>query len=273
MSFISSQWKPPLSRSKSISVRLNREPSLSTSSTYTSAIYFNPKLKRTIDSISSNAPVDLSYRNLVDDDLLVIVKSVINEKRCPALSLCGNRLTFRSACIPVSHLSNNRTLHLLDLSYNHLCDGGTRTISDMLSSNRCAALQKLILSKNGVSNEGAGYLADMLRTNRSIKELHLSSNEIGNRGVEQLANALAYRNKTLKVLVLSFNIFITDSCINDLMKIFKYNQTLERLSITDCNLSATGKSKINEQAYRKTKFHLDVWTLDIVSRSIRKESK
>lgn len=195
---------------------------------------------------------------MTDDDLVTIVKPAINKQPCSALDLCGNKLTSRGASILASYLSDHYTLRVLDLSYNHLSNVGIRTLTDILSNNRRVSLEKLILSKNGISNDGARHLADMLRTNRTITDLHLSNNEIGNRGVEQLASALAYRNKTLKVLMLSFNIFITDSCVNVLMKTIKYNQSLEYLSVNGCNLSATGISKINEEAHRKTNFNIEV---------------
>jgi Ran GTPase-activating protein (RanGAP) involved in mRNA processing and transport len=249
MSLIWSQGRPfSSSRSISITFRLNRPPSPTT--------YDNDEVKRTLDVFPSTAPIDLSYRKLGDDDLVMIVKPLIIGQRCSALDLCGNKLTCRGASILASCLSTHCTLHLLDLSYNHLSDVGVRILSDLLSDNRCTSLQKLILSKNGISNDGARDLADMLRTNCTITELHLSNNEIGNRGVEQLASVLAYRNTTLKVLMLSFNIFITDKSINALMKMIKFNQTLEYLCVNDCNLSSTGISKIHDEAHRKT--HLNI---------------
>jgi len=146
----------------------------------------------------------------------------------------------------------------LDLSYNHITDGGVHSISQILLPNHYSSLQILILNKNGISNDGIKSLAETLQTNQTLIELSLSDNEIGDEGVKQLANALTYYNRKLKALILSFNVFITDLCVDYLLQMFERNEIFKKLLINDCNLSGTGKMKLREIANRKKRFSIEL---------------
>jgi len=153
-------------------------------------------------------------------------------------------------------LTNNSTLTSLDLSFNQISDLGVRSLTQVLLPNQNSSLKILYLSKNGISDDGAKYLSEMLQTNQTLTELWLSNNEIGNRGVKQLANVLAKYNKTLKLLSLSTNIFITDLSIDYLIEMIEQNQTLKNIWINDCNLTEQGKIKLREKANQKSKFQI-----------------
>jgi len=244
--------------SKTISVQINSTVPKTTTKSFISEIYYNPRLEQRIQSIEPNSPVDLSYWNLIDQDIPIITKQIIINKQCTELCLYGNKITSQGALILALKLSNNSTLKSLDLSYNHITDGGVHAISDILVPNHYSSLKILILNKNGISNDGIQYLSDMLQTNTTLRELSLSNNEISDEGVKKLTNVLIHHNRTLKVLILSFNIFITDLSIDYLLQMFQRNQTLKRLSINNCNLSETGKMKLQEIADRKKKFEIDI---------------
>jgi Ran GTPase-activating protein (RanGAP) involved in mRNA processing and transport len=229
-----------------------------TKKSFISEIYYNSKLEEKISSIEPNSYVDLSYWNLIDHDMPIITRQIIINKQCTELYLCGNKITSQGALILALKLSNNSTLKSLDLSYNYITDAGVHSISQILVPNHYSSLKILILNKNGISNDGVRYLSEMLETNQTLTELWLSDNEIGNEGVKQLSNVLNYYNRTLKVLILSFNIFITDLSIDYLLQIFERNQTLKKLSINNCNLSETGKMKLQEIANRKKKIEIEI---------------
>lgn len=215
-----------------------------TTKSFISEIYYNPRLEQRIASIEPNSYVDLSYWNLIDQDIPLITKHIIINKQCRELCLCGNKISSEGGLILALKLSNNSTLKFLDLSYNFIKDGGVHSICEYLQPNHYSSLKILLLNKNGISNDGLRYISDMLRTNQTLTELELSNNEIGNEGVKYLTNILNYYNRTLKLLVLSFNIFITDSSIDHFRTMFEHNQTLKKLSINDCNLSTSGKHKL-----------------------------
>jgi len=257
---------PTFPYSQSIKFHLNHLPPSSSSSSskaienknITSEIYFNPKLAEKLIQFKPKLHVDLSYFYLIDPDIKIITNQIIINKKCTELWLYGNNITSKGASILASSLINNSTLKCLDLSFNQISDLGVRSLTEALLPNQNCSLQILYLSKNMISDDGIKYLSEMLRTNHTLTDLWLSNNEIGNEGIKQLANVLAYHNKTLKFLSLSMNIFITDLCIDYLIEMFKYNQTLKIFWMTDCNLTEQGKMKLHKIADQKKKFKIDL---------------
>ena len=223
---------------------------------FTSELYYNPRLEAKISSIEAHSLVDFSYWNLTDQDISTITKKVIVDKQCTELCLCGNKITAQGASMIASKLSSNFFLKILDLSYNCISDAGVQSLCQILLPKSYSALKILSLSKNGVSNDGARYLAEMLQSNQTLLKLSLADNEIGDEGVKQLADVLATRNRTLRRLGLSFNIFITDASVEHLVRMLESNQTLKDVSINDCNLTEAGKMKLREAIQRKANFEI-----------------
>jgi hypothetical protein len=265
-SLILNDFVPTYPYSQSISFRLKPIiPTLPSSSSapneiktqnIKTEIYHNPKLQEKINQYKPRLHVDLSYCYLIDRDIPMIVNQVIINRKCTELWLYGNKITSQGLSILASSLTNNSTLTSLDLSFNQISDLGVRSLTQVLLPDQNSSLKILYLSKNGISDDGAKYLSEMLQTNQTLTELWLSNNEIGNRGVKQIANVLAKYNKTLKLLSLSTNIFITDLSIDYLIEMIEQNQTLKNIWINDCNLTEQGKMKLREKANQKNKFQI-----------------
>jgi len=62
----------------------------------------------------------------------------------------------------------------------------------------------MIFSDNMVGDEGAKVIAEMLKENHSLKDLHLFDDQIGDKGALALEKALK-TNKTLQFMDLSQN--------------------------------------------------------------------
>ncbi|CAF5164633.1 unnamed protein product [Rotaria magnacalcarata] len=97
------------------------------------------------------------------------------------------------------------------------------------------------LNANAITDEGAKYLADMLKTNTKLIFLRLSKNAISDQGVQLLADALSRYNKTLESIDISSNKFVTDRSINCISRMIKTNESLSSLNISDCSLSENAK--------------------------------
>jgi Ran GTPase-activating protein (RanGAP) involved in mRNA processing and transport len=128
-------------------------------------------------------------------------------------------------------------------------DKGVQSLSHALSVNECSLI-KLDLSQNDITDEGARYLAQMLKTNRILTKLSLSNNKISDNGVKFLADALQNRNNTLETLSLTENKLLSDASIDFLVNMFQHNRSLKKLWVNDCNLSKSGQN-ILKQAARK----------------------
>ncbi len=79
----------------------------------------------------------------------------------------------------------------------------------------------MIFHPNNIIDQGAEYLANMLRKNRKLKALVLKKNDITNRELILLANAFADENKKLKQLRLESNPFITRNGVIRVLNLLK----------------------------------------------------
>lgn len=76
-------------------------------------------------------------------------------------------------------------------------DVGAKALGRCLCSNR--RLKTLYLSGNQIGNAGAEALSESLKKNTSLTVLHLTGNAIGTQGAEALANALRVNRTLTKV--------------------------------------------------------------------------
>ncbi|XP_072894052.1 NACHT, LRR and PYD domains-containing protein 3-like isoform X2 [Hemitrygon akajei] len=118
------------------------------------------------------------------------------ECKIQKLELTRVGLTDSGAADLASALSTNPSLTELVLSYNELGDSGAKLLSVALRNPECK-IQKLGMDKVGLTDSGVEDLASALSTNPSLKELNLSSNELGDSGVKLVSAAL--RNPECKI--------------------------------------------------------------------------
>lgn len=216
------------------------------------AIYSNSVLGDQIDQFPSEAEEDnvfvkLDAQKLTDRDMDIIVQHAIQKRQCTFLDLQKNEIT--SAGMPplVLALDNNTKLHALYLHENRLLDKGIYQLAQTLTSNN-QTLEVLGLNSIGLTDVGAEDLAVMLQKNHVLKRLQLQANEIGDRGILYLAEALTTHNTTLEHLELAENKFIADANLNFLLDMIKSNRSLKVLDLRLCGISDSGKAQLQEAA-------------------------
>jgi Ran GTPase-activating protein (RanGAP) involved in mRNA processing and transport len=201
--------------------------------------------------------VELTKRKLIDDDMEIVVTQAIMNKKCTKLRLGWNRITSSGASSLADALLNNNTMEELSLWRNCMLDLGIQFLAETLSINK-STLKKLDLSENGITDIGAAHLAEMLKTNRILTHLSLCKNELTDRGVLLLSNALQNRNHTLEVLSLSENKLLSDSSVAALIDMIKNNCSLTKLWLNDCNLSKKSQDDLRKVATSKKNFKVYV---------------
>ena len=109
-------------------------------------------------------------------------------------------------------LVDNTSLKLINLNYNRLGSKGVILLCEAFKSNR--TLQSLFLNANGIENDGAYALSDLLlEKSTGLLELHMAWNMFSHNGLAAIFNALAITNRTLKFIDVSYN-FIEIGVIN-----------------------------------------------------------
>jgi Ran GTPase-activating protein (RanGAP) involved in mRNA processing and transport len=218
-------------------------------------IYQNSQLEMNISKCQSRTTVDLSKQQLLDRDMETVVKQALIEKECIRLDLGYNVITSKGAAVLADALKHNTTLEELDFHNNRVSDTGVHSLAEVLSSNT-SIVKALGLGSNGITDKGAEHLAEMLKTNRTITWLALAGNQIGDRGVQLLANTLAHQNTSLLVLSLHVNKSISDVSVTAITNMLQHNKSLKKLWMQDCNISDEGKTKLREAAKIKQGFSL-----------------
>ncbi len=200
-------------------------------------------LENLIDEYKLHEDIQLSERQLTDQDMNIVVDLAIIAKQCRALFLYSNNITCQGALILCDSLHGNTTLEELYIFDNHLSDIGVRYLVEPLKFTN-STLKYLHLANNSITDHGVEYLADMLQTNTTLTHLWLDNNEISNRGIQLLTNVLIRDNRSLSALYLRGNTLINDLCVSDLIDMFKNNNSLESISISNCDLSESGKMRL-----------------------------
>jgi Ran GTPase-activating protein (RanGAP) involved in mRNA processing and transport len=119
-------------------------------------------------------------------------------------------------------------------------------------------IKVLNLSNNHIDDNGINYLVVLLKSKRTLTDLYLNDNQIGDRGVELLAKALSHPTATLQKLYLSNNTRITDRSINHLIGMFKTNQSLNSLWLLKCGFSDDGRGRLLEAVESKRGLYLNL---------------
>ncbi|KAK8870050.1 hypothetical protein IAR55_000620 [Kwoniella newhampshirensis] len=134
-----------------------------------------------------------------------------------------------------------------------------RSVRALDGVERIGKLLTLDLKSNEIRN-GVGYIAQVLKRNRTLKVLNLSDNQIGPSGLTAIAEALKY-NSTLETLDLSSNPCCgpPQEGIAALRTTFTVNTSLKRLFLSDTGLTTDGAISLAEfLPESKSLLHLDV---------------
>ena len=99
--------------------------------------------------------------------------------------------------------------------------------TDMPAGRRGSVLHTLVLNHAKCDEQSALAAADMLRTNKTLKKLDMSLNQLGSKGATHIADALK-SNRTLNCLCLSFTSGSDDGAVA-LAAMLHSNETLTEL--------------------------------------------
>ena len=187
----------------------------------------------------TNLEMLLLYDNSIDDETCsVLANAIRNNNNVRELYLTNNKIGVEGMKAISEALKNNHILELLALSNNQLNVDGAKAIAAFLKMNN--TLKNLDLTDNKVGDEGVKAVADTLLTYQCLEELDLGGNEIFDEGAISIAAVLRIKeNNTLKALSLYRN-EIGDKGVKALADALLTNHCLEDLNLDDNIVSDEG---------------------------------
>ncbi|XP_067296856.1 NLR family CARD domain-containing protein 3-like isoform X2 [Pseudorasbora parva] len=124
---------------------------------------------------------------MTPDELLQKLLPVVKASRSAQLERCN--ITAEGCAALASALRSNSHLRELELTGNKIGDEGVTLLSDGLKDPHCK-LETLRLRSCNITDEGCAALASALRSNSHLRELDLTDNIIGDKGVTLLSDEL-----------------------------------------------------------------------------------
>ncbi|NXK37781.1 LRC34 protein, partial [Piprites chloris] len=216
----------------------------------------------------------LRYLNLMFNDIgssgaELIAGALHRNRSLVHMRMTGNKIGDQGGMFFATMLQRNSTLEKLDLGD---CDLGLDcliAIATALSQNkslRAINLNRPLLYSQ--QEETTVHIAQMLKNNPSLVELHLSKHGMKNFGVEQLCEAL-YENSSLRYLDLSCN-KITSDGVRFLGELLKHNQSLMILDLSANRIEDAGATYLSEalSLYNRTLQALSVVNCSITGKGL-----
>ena len=186
------------------------------------------------EKLSTLEYVDLSNNN---SSPWGVYCAIIRHGSVNSLTLCGDNGMKQYVNEITESLQNNTKLQSLKL-LNITKEGVIKPIFEV------NALQKLDLSSNILSDDGAVTISDGLKSNNTLQELNISHNNITNKGTKRIAEAIQI-NSTLQNINISKNHISIEGLVH-FMEAVKNNCTLQVVNITHNNVTRSGFTSIKQ---------------------------
>ncbi|XP_051729705.1 NACHT, LRR and PYD domains-containing protein 12-like isoform X1 [Ctenopharyngodon idella] len=179
-------------------------------------------------------------QNKIGDKGLMLLSDGLKDPHCKLekLWLFYCDITAKSCAALASALRSNSHLRELDLSENKIGGAGLTLLSDGLKDPHCK-LEKLKLNTCDITAEGCTALASALRSNAHLRELDLSVNKIGGRGLTLLSDGLKDPHCKLEKLWF-FHCNITAEGCAALASALRSNSHLRELSLSGNKIGDKG---------------------------------
>ncbi|XP_073203088.1 NACHT, LRR and PYD domains-containing protein 3-like isoform X3 [Lepidochelys kempii] len=178
----------------------------------------------------NNSPVYLLCQALKDPNRKL---KILKLERCGLTTGC---------CGSLCHmLRTNQTLSELELKWNQLGDSGVKLLCEGLKCQN-SGLQKIVLWGCELTADCCGELSSVLTTRKTLTEVNLNLNELGDSGVRRLCTGLKHPDCKLQKLWLD-KCGLTANCCGVLSSVLSTSQTLIELSL---NLNKLGDAGVKQ---------------------------
>ncbi|XP_048018280.1 NACHT, LRR and PYD domains-containing protein 12-like [Megalobrama amblycephala] len=185
-------------------------------------------------------------KNKIGGPGLTLLSDGLKDPQCKLeklwLSYCD--ITSEGCAALASALRSNSHLRDLNLSGNKIGGPGLTLLSDGLKDPHCK-LEKLCLSYCNITSEGCAALASALRSNSHLRDLNLSGNKIGDKGLTLLSDGLKDPHCKLEKLWL-LDCYITAESCAALASALRSNSHLRELDLSENKIGGRGLMALSD---------------------------
>ena len=212
--------------------------------------------------------VNLENNNIGEDAATKLAEHLEWNNVLEQLWLRGNELHDRGASVILQSLHNLSTLLILDMSYNHLSSESADNIAVVIGNNcllqqlwldgndllsrgvviianalkKISSLRILSLCSNGITDDAADEISDIITTNVLLVDLLLGNNQLQMVGVSKIAVALRKASMLRKLDL--FNNHITSDAAEELTATLLNCSNLQQLFLSNNKLGNEGTIKL-----------------------------
>ena len=212
--------------------------------------------------------LDMTGTGISDPDFECLARYIHSTTSLEKLSIGENKISVESIGSLCRALSANSSMRILEMKGCHLTTSHCVCLGQLLRQPIHCQIEKLELTKYGLTSDGVGEVVRGISDNHSLRELDLSDNQIGSEGAVTVATMLKTnsslerlylfwcgigsrggvelgaaleRNKTLRELYLSGNA-LGDDGVRGLSAGLENNSSLKKLVLDDESLGEEGVS-------------------------------
>ena len=222
-----------------------------------------------LKNISSLKVLDLQHNSITEQAVNSLVATISGCRSLEKLWLNGNHLG-PSTAVVINALKEISSLKQLNLNYNKSrSEELASVISSVVAKNK--SMEKLLLSDNGLNDDGVIRIAESLCKHSKLKTLNLQNNNITEKAAGALASVISSNSgleqiylgnnqlqlgvikiarelkklSTLKVLDLISN-GMTEQVVDELVAAIRINKSLEKLWLNNNHLRSSTVVVVND---------------------------
>ncbi|NP_001165635.2 NLR family, pyrin domain containing 4 isoform X1 [Rattus norvegicus] len=198
--------------------------------------------------------LNLSLTFLSHSDVKLLC-DVLNQAECniEKLMIAACNLSPDDCKVFASVLISSKMLKHLNLSSNNL-DKGISSLCKALCHPDCI-LKHLVLANCSLSEQCWDYLSEVVRRNKTLSHLDISSNDLKDEGLKVLCGALTLPDSGLISLSVRHCLITTSGC-QDLAEVLRHNQNLRSLQVSNNKIEDAGV-KLLCDAIKQPNCHLE----------------
>ena len=179
-----------------------------------------------------------------------LADSLMVNKTLNYLMFMGNAWDNDAVRILAGYMKRSESLSSLNLNCSDIGDAGATALAEVLRTN--TTLKSMNLQKNpGIGNPSVMSLCEALKVNTTLSSLDLSGTGISDAGVLSLVEVLKTNTSSLTSLSLS-EIKISHHSVKSIAEVLRVNSTLKELKFEGNNVGSDGAELIAESLKANT---------------------